>query len=466
MPLAVAPTTPPIRSLRARSALILLLFATAFLPGRLLPAEPGAHGPIVRFDIDGPIGPAARDFAVRSLALAEGRDARLVVIRLDTPGGLDTAMRAIVKKILASPVPVATFVAPSGARAASAGTYILYASPIAAMAPGTNLGAATPVKLGEAEAPPGKDPPEAPEKPHDPHAQKMVNDAVAYLRGLAMLRGRNADWAERAVREAASLPADEALTLKVIDLVATDVPDLIHKLQGRRVTVLGRELTLDLTGAPVETLAPDWRIRLLAVITDPNIAYILLLIGLYGLILEFSHPGAVVPGTVGAICLLLALYAFQLLPVNYAGLGLLLLGIALMVAEAFVPSFGVLGIGGVAAFAIGSLLLTDQDGAPGFAIDPALIAALALISLLFFGLAMGFIVRARRRPVVTGREELSGAVGVALEDFTATGRIRVRGEIWNARSARPVRRGQQVRIENLDGLTLLVEPIPPSREPP
>jgi membrane-bound serine protease (ClpP class) len=286
---------------------------------------------------------------------------------------------------------------------------------------------------------------------------------VAYLRGLAKLRGRNAEWAEKAVREAASLPAEDALRMKVIDLVAADVPELLRKLDGRRIPVLGRDVTLELAGVPLETVEPDWRGRLLAVITDPNVAYILLLVGFYGLILEFSHPGTVAPGTVGVICLLLALYAFQVLPVNFAGLGLILLGLALMVAEAFAPSFGALGIGGAIAFVIGSLML--MDSAPGFGIDPLLIAAFALASLLFFGVLLGFVLRARRRPVVTGREELLNAAGIALEDFSDAGKIRLRGEIWNARAETPIRRGERVMVKRLDGLTLWVEPATTGEAP-
>lgn len=431
--------------------------------GPLADAPPSARAPVAQMEIDGPIGPATSDYLERALERAAVQGAQLAVIRMDTPGGLDGAMRDIIKRILASPVPVAVHVAPGGARAASAGTYILYAAHIAAMAPGTNLGAATPVRIG---APPTPAKPGQPERPKkdaagddDAMHRKLVNDAIAYIRGLAELRGRNADWAERAVREAASLSAERALELRVIDLVATDTADLLQKIDGRSVVVPGGERVLNLDGAALQSIAPDWRNRLLTVITDPNVAYVLLLLGIYGLLLEFYNPGGMVAGTTGAICLLLALYAFQVLPVNLAGLALMGLGIGLMVAEAFVPSFGALGIGGVAAFVLGSVMLLDTD-VPGFTIDPMLIGAFAAASLLFFVLVLGYAVRAWHRPVVSGREEMLGGTAVALEDFCGPGRVRIHSEIWSARSAVPVRAGQRVRVQDIDGLTLTVTPLP------
>lgn len=417
---------------------------------------------VIQLEINGAIGPATSDYIGRSLDKAAEEGAVCVLFRMDTPGGLDTSMREIIKKIIASPIPVVSYVAPGGARAASAGTYILYASHVAAMAPGTNLGAATPVQmLGPDDFDDDKDgkgtKKESPGKP-DSMTAKAVNDAVAYIRGLAQMRGRNADWAEQAVRAAASLPAEEALAKRVIELITADQADLLKQLHGRKVNVLGQERILRTDGAVIKKIDLDWRGELLSVITNPNIAYLLMLIGVYGLIFEFSSPGAIVPGTVGAICLLLALFAFQLLPINYAGMALILLGIALMIAEAFVPSIGILGFGGLLAFIVGSVILIDTDQ-PGFGIDPAIIGAVALSSAAFFILALGLLFKSRRVPVVSGREGLIGATGVALEDFTDTGMIRIHSEIWRARGDSPVSKEQRVTVTGLDGLTLLISPI-------
>lgn len=424
-------------------------------------------------DIRDAIGPATSSYFVRALERARERNARLIILQLDTPGGLDAAMRDMIRATLASEIPVVTFVAPSGARAASAGTYLLYASHIAAMAPATNVGAATPVQIGAPSKPqpqtderkderasdkePEGKPAEEDSAPASAGERKAVNDAVAYIRGLAELRNRNADWAEAAVRSAASLSASQALEQRVIDVVAADIPDLLRQIDGRRVQVLGREQVLSTAALQIERIEPDWRTRVLAVLTNPNVAYLLMLVGVYGLLLEGYNPGAILPGVVGAISLLLALYALQILPVNYAGLGLMILGLALMTAEAFAPSFGVLGLGGITAFVVGSIILMDTK-VPGFQVARALIGGVALTGGLVFLLTAGFLVRARKQRVVTGPEQLLQETAVALEDFEHTGMVRLHAEIWRAHSATSVRQGQRLRVLRVTGLTVEVEP--------
>ncbi len=364
-------------------------------------------------------------------------------------------------------MPVVSFVAPSGARAASAGTYIVYASHVAAMAPGTNLGAATPIQIGAPSLPGGGEPEggkrepggkrkEGAEPAHPGMAEKAVNDAVAYIRSLAQMRGRNVEWAEKAVRQAASLSAEEALKEKVVDLLAADVPALLRKLDGRTVTLADRPVKLATAQATVVAIQTDWRTKLLAVITDPNVASLLMLIGVYALIFEFYSPGMIGPGVVGAICVLLALYAFQVLPVDYTGLALLLLGIGLMVAEAFIGAFGALGIGGLVAFVMGSIMLMRED-VPGFTVAWELVGSVALFFGVTFMLLTAYVMRARRRPVATGREQMIDSVGPVLEWHGGEGRVRVHGELWHARSTAPLRKGQQVRVKRIDGLTLDVE---------
>jgi membrane-bound serine protease (ClpP class) len=443
------------------------IFAFAWLA--LAACQASAASPtVIVLPLSGAIGPASADFVTRGLARGDHDDAQLVVLQIDTPGGLDTSMREIIKAILASRVPVAVFVGPSGARAASAGTYILYASHIAAMAPGTNLGAATPIQIGMPSSPSPSQPPasdkdkaKSGEESHgsqDTLTKKQTHDAAAYIRGLAQLRGRNAEWGERAVREAVSLSADEALAQKVIDLTARDVPELLSKLDGRKVMTAAGERVLATAGAQVVTVEPDWKSRFLAVITDPSVALILMMLGVYGLFFEFSNPGYVLPGVAGAICLFLGLFALNMLPVNYAGLALVLLGVAFLVAEAFLPSYGSLGVGGIIAFVIGAVMLIDTD-VPGFGVPLWLIGGLAAVSAAFILFAGGFALRARRRPIVSGHEELIGSVGVVLDDAETEGWARIHSEQWWVRSAVPLKRGQDVRVTGRSGLVLTVAPL-------
>jgi len=408
-------------------------------------------------DLDGAISPATADYYIHTLHDAEEAGAPALIVRLDTPGGLDQAMRDMIKETLASTVPVVVYVAPSGSRAASAGTYLLYASHVAAMAPATNVGSSTPVSIGGGFSPAPAPADEGAEGEPSAMERKVVNDAVAYIRGLAELRGRNADWAEQTVREAANLPASQALDRGVIDLIAENVDALVAELDGRTVDLAGGPVTLDLAGATIKTVQPGWRYELLALITDPNVAYILLMLGVYGLLFEFYNPGVGVPGVVGVISLLLAAYGLQMLPINYAGLGLLLVGIGLMVAEAFTPTIGVLGVGGLIAFVVGSIILLDSD-LPGYGVSLPLIAAVAVASLAILVFGIGAAIRARSLRHATGRESMVGGLAVALEDFDREGLVRAFSEIWKARSGRAVHKGDRLRVTAIDGLLLTVEP--------
>jgi len=466
---------------------------------RLAAAAPAARTGSVEtaavLEINGAIGPATSRYIVHGIETAQSNGARLVVLEMDTPGGLDSAMRDIIRAILASSIPVVAYVSPSGARAASAGTYILYASHLAAMAPATNLGAATPVPIGGEPEPgatplpgggahPGEKPDtgtpgagaegksdhdagkpsggaptegEPANAPRSAMERKVVNDAVAYIRGLAELRGRNADWAEQAVRGAASLSANAALQQKVIDLIARDETDLLAHLDGHEVHVDNRTEKLATRDLPIVRMKPDWRTQLLAVITNPTVAYGLMVIGIWGLLLEGYNPGAVLPGVVGSICLLIALFAFQILSVNYAGLALVVVGTAMIIAEFFFPTYGSLGIGGIIAFVVGSLILFDTD-VPGLSVGRPLIAAIATVGALMVGGIVFMGTRAMRHPVATGAEGMIGASAEVVADFTGKGRVRYGGELWNARSDRPLRAGELARIVKVEGLTLWVEP--------
>lgn len=419
-------------------------------------------------EIDGAIVPPTADYVVRELRATRPAEVGLIILRMNTPGGLDTSMRQIISAILASPVPVCTYVAPNGARAASAGTYIAYASAIAAMAPGTNIGAATPVQIGgnpllppdQKQQKEQKPQAEKPGEPADAETRKIINDAAAYIRSLAALNGRNADWAVDAVRSAASLPATDALALHVIDTIADDVPDLLHKIDGRMVTVAGKPQRLATANLEVVSMPPDWRTRLLVLVTNPNVAFILMLIGVYGLILEFFSPGAVVPGVVGTISLLVALYALAFVPVNYAGVALVLLGVALMVAEVHIGAFGALGVGGIAAFVIGALMMFPTR-APGLSLSGGVVAGATIVSAALLLLVLAALLRSRKRPVVTGSEALIGAEGETVSWQGSEGRIRVMGEIWLARSPAPLSAGNRVKVVGRDGLVLHVEEIRP-----
>ena len=425
-------------------------------------------------NIDGAIGPAFLDYLSRSLEKAHETGAVVAIIQLDTPGGLVATTREMIRLILDSPIPVVVYVAPQGARAASAGTYMVYASHVAAMAPATHLGAATPVRIGGGSLPFGSNPDKKDEDraedgeksseeektPTGEEAmnQKIINDAIAYIRSLAELRGRNADWAEKAVRVGASLTATQALEEKVIDLIAPNLATLLETMDGKVVKVRDQDWKISTAELPIRSLEPDWRTRFLSVLTDPNVAYVLILLGLYGLIFEFANPGSLVPGVAGAILLLLGLFAMQLLPINYVGLALIILGIILMVGEAFSPSFGALGIGGIIAFVIGSIFLIDTD-VPEFELHWPVIAAFAITSAMVFILVFTMALKAWKRPIVSGPEATVGTTARALESFEQEGRVSLQGESWKARSTAPIRKGQIVKVTQSDNLLLDVEPI-------
>jgi membrane-bound serine protease (ClpP class) len=457
---------PRLARLLAAAALALAATVRAEVSSEPLPRP--APGTATVLEIQGAIGPATSRYVVHGIEAARTGGSRLIVLELDTPGGLDSSMRDIIRAILASPIPVVSYVSPPGARAASAGTYILYASHIAAMAPATNLGAATPVSIGGEQSPaaplppanpPGDKPKEEgkPEAPGSAMEHKVINDAVAYIRSLAELRGRNAEWAESAVRGAASLSATAALKEKVIDVIASDLPDLLARIDGREVRIGEHTVKLATRELTPVHAKPDWRTQLLAVITNPTVAYGLMLIGIWGLLLEGYNPGAVLPGVVGCICLLIALFAFQILSVNYAGLALVALGSGMIVAEFFFPTYGSLGIGGLIAFVVGSLILFDSD-VPGLRVGRPLIAAFATAGGLTIAGIVYLAGRSQRRPVVTGMRGMIGASAEVVADFTGRGRVRYGGELWSAHSAVPLRAGQQARIVKVEGLTLWVEP--------
>lgn len=424
------------------------------------PSVSYAKSSVVELQLDGIISPASADFIVRGIDRAAQAQSPLVVITLDTPGGLDASMRSIVKAILSSPVPVATYVAPSGARAASAGTFILYASHIAAMAPASNLGAATPVQIGGGDPSPDAKSDNGKSEPSDASGRKARNDAAAYIRSLAQLRGRNPDFAEQAVLDATSMSAQEALNAGVIDLIAADLPDLLQQIDGRQIKLQnGQTADLETARAAIEPIQPDWRTKLLLLIANPQVAVILMMIGVYGLFYEVTSPGLAGPGVAGLVCLLLAFYAFQLLPVNWAGVALIFLGLSLMVAEVFLSSFGVAGAGGVVAFVLGGIFLTDSEMA-GFELGLPFIVGSALFSAALV-LAIGRIAfRSHKKPVVSGAEYMVGQLGTVTYLKDGTAYADVQGEHWKVRgSTTPLQAGQRVRVVSIDGLTLGVEVI-------
>ncbi|OAZ98403.1 NfeD family protein [Halomonas sp. G11] len=422
--------------------------------------------------IEGPIGPATKDYLERGLRKAREQNSEVIVVELDTPGGLVDTTRDMIREMLNTDIPVAMYVSPSGARAASAGTYLLYGSHVAAMAPATHLGSATPVQMGGSGFPGSAD--EADDNAEGQSEgeseresesasggessameRKVMEDAVSFIRSLAERHDRNADWAEAAVREAVNLTANEALEQNVIDVIAQDLNDLLSQIDGTTVVMEGGDRTLETADLAIERFDPDWRTELLSLITNPNIAYFLLIIGFYGLIFELSSPGSLFPGTIGVISLLLALFAFQMLPINYAGLALIIVGLALMVGEALMPSFGVLGVGGIIAFVLGSIMLMDAEY---LAISLPLIGGVALVS---GGLMLWTLTRfatLRKRPAHTGMEQLIGASAIALEDFDTRGHVRLHGERWNAVTNVPIKQGDEVKVERLEGLTVYVSP--------
>ncbi len=432
-----------------------------------------ANGDVIVLEVTGGIGVATAEYVIQGIENAEASDARLVIIEMDTPGGLVSSTRDIIQKILGSSVPVATYVAPDGARADSAGTYILLASHLAAMAPTTHIGAATPVSIGgdDATPPMPMDPPADPEQTDEETEdtepasdgagsameRKVLNDAIAYIRSLAERHGRNEDWAEKAVTEAATLTANEALEENVIEIIAETRSDLIQQADGREVVTDTGTAVLELENVTVREFEPNWRIKILSAIANPEIALLLGMIGFYGLIYEFLNPGAIFPGVAGVICLVLAGYALQVLPVNYAGLALIIIGLALMTAEAFAPSFGFLGLGGIVAFVFGAIMMFDSE-IPGFGISIAFVTSLGIAAALFMFWLGTFVLKLRRRGAVSGAESIVGGVGTAMFDFTGDGKIWLQGESWAARSKSPISKDQRVLVTNMTGLTLEVEP--------
>lgn len=439
--------------------LIFALLALLALAAPRVLAQPEA-GPVLLARLDGVIGPPATHQVKNAIEAAVDRNAQVLILEINTPGGLETSMRDIIQEILRAPVPVVGYVSPSGGRAASAGAFILYATHVAAMAPGTNVGAATPVDLGGAEAPaPESEAGKATEAPAPESARerKAINDAAAFIRSLAQLRGRNAEWGERAVRGGEAISASEALALDVIDLIAADLDDLLAQLEGRVVVAGGGEHTLQTKGRGVERIEPSTITQMLAILANPNVALLLMLLGIYGLIFEFANPGFVAPGVIGAVCLVLGLYGLNQLPLNYAGLALIILGIAFMIAEAFTPTFGILGIGGGIAFLIGAGMLIDTDIAEYQLSWPVIVLATALTGG-FVALALGLTLRAHRKRPATGAQALLGQRVEVLDWAGASGHVWAQGERWRAQGRERLSPGRFARVTGVESLTLQVKP--------
>lgn len=453
-----------------------------FSAQQLHSAETNSTKRAMQLTLDGSVNPAIAHFLVQNIEEAAEQDYQLIIIKMNTPGGLDLAMRDIIRAILSSPIPVATYVYPPGSRAASAGTYILYASHVSAMAPATNLGAATPVSIGGMPSPEQPNQPEQSKEPANDEAdsdasneqktqppsqtapsnqsameKKVINDAEAYLRSLADYHGRNIDWVRNAVREGESLSSNEALEIGVIDLIAENPQQLLTMIDGKSVRLPSGQANIDTKGMTIEVVEVDWKTQLLSIISDPNIAYILLIVGIYGLIFEGYNPGTFIPGVIGAICLLLAFYALQIMPVNYVAAGLLVLGIALLVVEAFAPSFGILGVGGIIAFILGSFLLFNEPET-GMAIAMPILIFVTIVSVILLSFVLSLAIRARNRPVVSGKEEMLSEVGIVEHDFEDKGWIKIHGEIWKASSSQPLKAGQQVKVVAVNDLDLVVVP--------
>lgn len=390
------------------------------------------------------INPASAGYIVKGIDKAEQDGASCVVIQLDTPGGLMESMRSIVKRILTAKIPVIVYVAPGGSRAGSAGVFITLAGHIAAMAPGTNIGAAHPVQMGEKEI-------------SKEMEGKILNDTVAYIKTIAKQRGRNEQWAERAVRESVSVKEDEALKLDVIDLVSPSLEDLLGRIDGRQIEISpGNVIALKAKGLEIKTLKMSFRDQFLSIISNPNIAYILLMLGIYGLFFELANPGVILPGVIGGICLILAFFSLQMLPINYAGIALILLGIILFIAEVKITSYGLLSVAGIISLLLGSIMLIDSPAEFLRISFVKFILPVVLMSAAFFLFALIMVVRGQRRRPITGREGLVVKTGIATIDLNPEGVVEIRGELWNAVAEEKIKAGEKIQVVGMEGMKVKV----------